>query len=127
MPKPETFISREHYYSTLFHEMTHSTGHPSRLNRPTLSDAARFGDANYSKEELVAEMGAAYLCGFAGIENKTIDESASYLASWLRVLRSDHRLLISAASQAQKAVDYVRGMQHGSQQSNADCEMPIAA
>jgi antirestriction protein ArdC len=107
MPQRGTFISQEHYYSTLFHELTHSTGHPKRLNRPTLNDAAMFGDVNYSKEELVAEMGAAYLCGFAGIENHTINESAAYLAGWLKVLRNDHRLLISAASQAQKAVDYV--------------------
>ena len=109
MPKRATFISQEHYYSTLFHELTHSTGHPKRLNRPTLNDAAYFGDENYSKEELVAEMGAAYVCGLAGIENKTTNQSASYLAGWLQALRNDHRLLISAASQAQRAVDYIRG------------------
>ena len=111
MPQRATFVSQEHYYGTLFHELTHSTGHPKRLNRPTLMDAAAFGDENYSKEELLAEMGAAYLCGLAGIENKTINQSASYLAGWLQALRNDHRLLISAAGAAQKAVDYIRGSQ----------------
>jgi antirestriction protein ArdC len=109
MPARELFISPEHYYSTLFHELTHSTGHSKRLDRATLVEAGRFGDANYSKEELVAEMGAAYMCGLAGIENKTIDESASYLQGWLRKLRNEPKLLISAASQAQKAVDYMLG------------------
>ena len=109
MPERALFISPEAYYSTLFHELAHSTGHSKRLDRATLVDAGRFGDANYSKEELVAEMSAAYLCGLAGIENQTINESASYLQGWLSRLRNDARLLISAASQAQKAVDYMTG------------------
>jgi antirestriction protein ArdC len=109
MPKRELFINPESYYSTLFHEMTHSTGHSKRLDRVTLTDAGRFGDANYSKEELVAEMGAAYMSGLTGIENKTIEESASYLKGWLSRLRNDPKLLISAASQAQKAVDFMTG------------------
>lgn len=109
MPKREIFINPESYYSTLFHELTHSTGHSKRLDRVTLTEAGRFGDSNYSKEELVAEMGAAYMCGLAGIENRTIEESASYLQGWLSRLRNDSKLLISAASQAQKAVDYVTG------------------
>ena len=109
MPEHGLFNSRESYYSTLFHELTHSTGHKSRLDRVGITDLGRFGDVNYSKEELVAEMGAAYMCGLAGIENKTINESASYLKGWLSRLRNDSRLLISAASQAQKAVDYMTG------------------
>ena len=109
MPERELFISPEAYYSTLFHELAHSTGHKSRLDRATLVDAGRFGDVNYSKEELVAEMSSAYLCGIAGIENKTIDESASYLKGWLSRLRNDPKLLISAASQAQRAVDFMTG------------------
>ena len=109
MPERGLFISPEHYYSTLFHELTHSTGHKSRLDRVGITDLGRFGDVNYSKEELIAEMGAAYLCGLAGIENKTINESASYLQGWLFRLRNDPKLLISAASQAQKSVDYMTG------------------
>ena len=110
MPKPETFISPEHYYSTLFHELTHATGHPSRLDRPTLTDAHRFGDTNYSKEELVAEMGAAFLCGVSGIDNHTGDSSAAYIQGWLSVLKDGKRLLIQAASQAQRAADLILGV-----------------
>ncbi len=109
MPKPELFRSPEEYYSTIFHEMTHSTGHANRLNRSTLTDMCPFGSTNYSKEELVAEMGAAFLCGHAGIENKTIDNSAAYLASWLKQLRKDPKLVILAAAQAQKASDHILG------------------
>ena len=101
----------EEYYSTLFHELTHATGHPARLNRSTLMDFERFGDQNYSREELVAEMGAAFLCGITGIENKTINNSAAYLANWLDALKNDSRLVLVAASQAQKAADLILGVQ----------------
>jgi len=107
MPDPITFHSREGYYSTLFHELTHATGHEQRLNRATLKDAVAFGTTNYSKEELVAEMGAAFLCGLCGIENRTIDNSAAYLAGWLRRLRNDQTLLVSAAAQAQRAANFI--------------------
>lgn len=99
------------YYSTLFHEMVHSTGHRSRLARPGVTrQEIAFGDEAYSKEELVAEMGAAMLCGVAGIENETIENSASYLQSWLRALKEDSRLIVQAAAQAQKAADYILGL-----------------
>lgn len=115
MPARELFKGEEEYYSTLFHELTHSTGHESRLDRPTLTDACAFGSTNYSKEELVAEMGAAFLCGVAGIENRTVDNSAAYLRSWLRRLRDDRKLLVQAAAQAQKAADYITGRQPAEQ------------
>ena len=73
-------------------------------------DAVRFGETNYSKEELVAELGAAFLCGGAGIENRTIDGSASYVHGWLDKLRPDPRLLGQAASQAQRAAEYMLGL-----------------
>jgi antirestriction protein ArdC len=111
MPPRTLFAHAEEYYSTLFHELTHSTGHTSRLNRPTLTDLCPFGTTNYSKEELCAEMGAAYLCGLAGIENATIDNSAAYLQGWLRKLGSEPKLLVQAAAQAQKAVDYITNAQ----------------
>ena len=91
------------------HELTHATGHTSRLWRPTLVDMVAFGDCNYSKEELVAEMGAAFLCGVAGIENTTTTDSASYIQGWLRKLQDDTKLLIGAAAQAQRAADYILG------------------
>jgi len=117
MPAKNLFSSSEEYYSTLFHELTHSTGHRRRLNRDTLTDLCPFGSTNYSKEELVAEMGAAFLCGVTGIENKTVDNSAAYLASWLRKLRGNSKLLVMAGAQAQKAADYIRNINHS--QDNA--------
>jgi antirestriction protein ArdC len=109
MPERALFPQAEHYYSVLFHELTHSTGHACRLNRETLRDLLAFGDTNYSKEELCAEMGAAYLCGMAGISNETVDNSAAYLRGWLGRLRNDKRLLVRAVSQAQKAADFILG------------------
>jgi antirestriction protein ArdC len=108
MPHPAWFDGAEAYYSTLFHELTHSTGHVSRLNRSTLTDLCPFGSTNYSKEELVAEMGAAFLCGVCGIENRTVDNSAAYIASWLRVLNDDRQIVTLAAAQAQRAADYIQ-------------------
>ena len=80
------------------------------MNRPTLTDLCPFGSTNYSKEELVAEMGAAFLCGVSGIENRTVDNSAAYIASWLRVLKNDKQMVILAAAQAQRAADFIQGV-----------------
>jgi antirestriction protein ArdC len=110
MPNRSCFDGSEEYYSTLFHELVHSTGHPGRLNRSTLTDFERFGDEIYSREELVAEMGAAFLAGYCGIENRTINNSAAYLASWLKALKDDSRMVLIAASQAQKAADLILGV-----------------
>jgi len=108
MPLQNTFENSEEYYSTLFHELTHSTGHSSRLNRHQKNHCSHhFGSQDYSKEELVAEMGAAFLCGHAGIEMKTLENSAAYIKSWLSKLKDDVRLVISAAAQAQKSTDYI--------------------
>lgn len=111
MPRPESFRTGEDYYSVLFHELTHSTGHESRLARKNLSEWQGFGSASYSKEELVAEMGAAFLCGHAGIVERTIDNSAAYVQSWLARLKNDSRLVVQAAAQAQKASDFILGVQ----------------
>jgi antirestriction protein ArdC len=111
MPSRSCFESPESYYSTLFHELTHSTGHTSRLNRfEENSTDHQFGSESYSKEELIAEMGAAMLAGIAGISHATLGNSASYLQTWIDRLKSDSRLIISAASHAQKAADYIRGI-----------------
>lgn len=109
MPKKEAFKTRESYYSVLFHECTHATGHDSRLKREGVIDVFPFGSTDYSKEELVAEMGAAFLCGICEIENKTIDNSAAYIAGWLKKLKDDPKMLVFAAAQAQKAVDMILG------------------
>ena len=107
MPQPERFDDPESYYSTLFHELTHSTGHASRIARPGMVKPTGFGSAAYAKEELTAEMGAAFLCGHTGIERTAIDNSASYISSWLKRLKNDSRLVVTAGAQAQKAADYI--------------------
>lgn len=108
---PKTSFPKIHdYYSTLFHELVHSTGHAERLNREGVSQMDKFGSERYSKEELVAEIGASMLCGVVGIENKTIDNSASYIASWLKVLRNDKTMIIKASQQAQKACDHIQSI-----------------
>src|SRR5699024_6314659 len=107
MPPLEDFISPEEYYSTFFHEIVHSTGHKNRLNRTGVTSLNAFGSETYSKEELVAEIGASMLCGVAGIENEIIDNSASYIQSWLNALRNDRTLIVHASQQAQKASDYI--------------------
>jgi len=109
MPARNAFNSSEEYYSTLFHELTHSTGHTKRVGRDGIEKLNTFGSESYSKEELIAEMGAAMLCGVAGIERKTLANSASYLKSWIDALKSDAGMVVSAASQAQKAADYIQG------------------
>lgn len=123
MPSPEKFKSGENYYSVLFHELTHSTGHESRLNRKGVAGSdgqwSAFGSQSYSKEELVAEMGAAFLCGHAGIVERTLDNSAAYIGSWLKKLKDDTRLVVQAAAQAQKAADFILGNHNVSPEAEA--------
>ena len=106
VPMMSQYEATEEYYSTLFHEMTHSTGHASRLNR--LNSKAAFGNGEYSKEELVAEIGAATLVNVCGIEtSKSFRNSAAYIQAWMRALKKDPNLLISASAKAEKAVEYI--------------------
>jgi antirestriction protein ArdC len=109
MPSRTAFQSQPEYYSTLFHELVHSTGHAKRLGREGIDKHQAFGSEDYSKEELVAEMGSAMLCDAAGIEQATIGNSAAYLQSWIKRLKADSRLVVSAARAAQEAADYIRG------------------
>ena len=104
IPESRYFKSPEGYYSVHFHEIGHWTGHKNRLNRnlSTIRDPE-----NYSFEELVAELTAAFLCGYFGIEKSVIRNSASYIANWVRVLKSDPKMIIKAASHAQKSMDYL--------------------
>jgi len=106
MPEPETFTSRESYYATLFHELTHWTGADRRLKRIT---PARFGTADYAFEELVAELGSAFLAGRFGFEQ--VSQSAAYLRNWAKACRAHPEMLAKAASLAQKAADYLTGEQ----------------
>jgi antirestriction protein ArdC len=107
LPPQAAFQSAAEYYVTCFHELTHSTMAENRLNRKATIQVHKFGDADYSKEELVAEMGASFLCGHAGIENTTIDNSAAYIQGWLKALKNDKTLLVHAAAQAQRSTDYI--------------------
>jgi antirestriction protein ArdC len=113
LPVPEAFQSPEEYYSTAFHELTHATGHASRVGRKGVTETSYFGSHEYSKEELVAEMGAAFLCGHAGIEQRTIENSAAYIQGWLKALKNEKKMLIHAAAQAQKASDFILNRQGG--------------
>lgn len=110
VPPLNDYPKVEEFYSTLFHEMVHSTGHKNRLGRPGIETAAEFGSETYSKEELVAEIGTAMLCAMCGIDNSTIENSAAYIGGWLQKLKNDPRLIIRAAGQAQKAADYILGV-----------------
>ena len=107
IPRIDDYSQEEEYYQTFFHECVHATGHSSRLNRDTLESINFFGDDSYSREELIAEMGASFLSAFSGILPKTISNSAAYLQNWINALRGDSRLIISAACYAQRAVDYL--------------------
>lgn len=110
VPMKEQYKHINEYYSTTFHELTHSTGHPSRLDRLKTGAVAAFGSETYSKEELVAEIGSATILNTLGIETaKTFRNSAAYIQNWLHVLQNDNKFIVSAASKAEKAVAYILG------------------
>jgi len=109
MPAKADFHAPAGYYSVLFHELVHATGHESRLAREGICRTNSFGSDLYSKEELVAEMGAAFLNAHAGIETEH-EQSAAYIAGWLKALKDDKKLVMQAASAAQKAADYIMGV-----------------
>lgn len=106
------FQSEAGFYSTLFHELGHSTGHQSRLDRETLTKSANFGTATYSREELVAELTAANLCAHTGISAPVIDNQAAYIQGWLSALQEDAKALVWAAGKAARAADYILGITH---------------
>lgn len=113
MPSMDSFRNPEGYYNTLFHEATHATGHVSRLAREGVVQPVKFGSELYSKEELVAELGAAFLSNEAGILNQVqFQNSAAYLKSWISKLEDDPKLIVSAASHAQRSSDFIRGTEH---------------
>lgn len=113
LPLIKQFRDTAEYYSTAFHELTHSTGHPKRLNR--ITETARFGSIPYSREELCAELGASLLLNRLGVETPgSFRNNAAYIDHWLGVLKEDKRLLVSAAGQADKAVRLILGEEdHG--------------
>lgn len=108
MPTLSQFDSPEAYYATFFHELVHSTGHTSRLHRDEVMGKVRFGSLEYSQEELVAEMGSAFLCNHVGIETpETFENATAYIQGWLSKLQDDKRFIFRAAKEAQKAAEYI--------------------
>lgn len=107
MPRPEMFEGREGYYPVLFHELVHSTGYESRLNRREVMDGNAFGSEAYSIEELTAEIGSCFLTRHAGVSLDDMRNSVSYINAWLSRLREDKKLIVYASAQAQRAVDYI--------------------
>ncbi|MCQ2753838.1 MAG: zincin-like metallopeptidase domain-containing protein [bacterium] len=109
LPLQEQFKNYETYAETKLHETVHSSGHQKRLNRLS---CAKFGSEKYSKEELIAEMGASFLMNIFDIDTEeTIKNNASYLKSWLEVLKNDTKMIVSAATKAEKAVKYILNIQ----------------
>ena len=112
MPSPSAFHSQEDYYHSLYHEMIHATGHRSRLDREGITQHAKFGSERYSREELIAELGAAFVSNEAEILDRVrFENSATYLASWIAKLENDPRMIVLAASQAQRGADFIMGIQ----------------
>lgn len=112
VPSPESFDDPIYYYSTLFHEHVHATGHKARLNRKSLVDTSYFGSHQYSEEELVAEMGASFLSARTGINKPAlVQNSAAYLKHWLEQIKKDPKLLVHSAARAQKAIDFMLGIE----------------
>ena len=112
LPLMKQFAETSEYYSAAFHELVHSTGHSSRLNR--LEKTAFFGSEAYSKEELVAEIGASALVNEVGLETeKSFTNNTAYIQNWLQVLKNDKRFIVSAAGKADKAVELILGKQKG--------------
>ena len=112
VPCKEQYQNVEEFYSTLFHEMVHSTGYKTRLDREDVKDCMYFGSENYSKEELTAELGSAFLVNLLGIETKkSFRNSSAYIQGWLRRLRGDKKFIVSASSKAEKAVKYIMNEQ----------------
>ena len=109
LPPRELFTSAEEFYASWDHEASHATGHPKRLNRESIAEAAPFGSPIYVAEELIAEMSAAYLCAEAGISPAVVGNQAAYIQGWLATLRSNKRMVVVAAAKAQKAADYILG------------------
>lgn len=107
IPTPEKFREGEQRYATLFHELAHSTGHSTRLNRKIGNGPSAFGAPDYGEEELVAELGSAFLCAHAGISPATIDQSVAYIDGWRKQLKKDKQLVIRAAGAGQRSADWI--------------------
>ena len=113
MPYEDRFEKSEEFYSVLFHELGHASGHRSRLARKEVMEANEFGAESYGAEEMCAEFCSSYLCQVAGISNQTVELAASYIDNWLKVIRKDKKMLVVAAARAQAAADFILGRKFG--------------
>jgi antirestriction protein ArdC len=104
LPRISDFSKPEEYYSSLFHELIHWTGHGKRVNRQSLTE---FDDENYSYEELVAEIGSCYLCALSGISPKVVENQTAYIQGWLKLGKENENIFPQAAKDAQRAVGYI--------------------
>lgn len=125
LPIRSAFTCAAAYYATKAHELAHSTGHESRLNRATLATPTHFGSDQYSREELAAEFGAAMVLASCGIETE-IDNSAAYVASWIAALKGDHRLAVTAAQTGQRIADYILGGAESAAAADSDTDEAAA-
>ncbi len=129
MPNIEHFLDDDSYYQTLFHELIHSTGHESRLNRKEIVNPEKFASENYAIEELTAQIGMCYLMSEAGVGEMHFDNSVAYIQTWLRRLRNDKRLIVYASSQAQKATDFILNVKekHEDSAGTLDFSSPVVS
>jgi antirestriction protein ArdC len=121
LPSIDAFKDRESYYATLAHEATHWTKHETRLNRDF--GRVKWGDEGYAKEELVAEIGSAFLCADLGITPETREDHAAYIGNWLKILKNDRKFIFSAAAHATRAVEYLKGLQPPNNALDANAEV----
>lgn len=112
MPRQEVFESLDSYYSVLFHELIHSTGHPDRLKRKEIMEHDKFGSETYSIEELTAEIGSCYLTSLTGIASNDLTNSVAYIQGWLDKLKADKKFIVYASAQAQRATDYILNLEY---------------
>lgn len=122
LPKKEAFHSAPDYYGTALHELAHWTGHPDRLNRPTLNESYRFGDTNYAKEELRAELTSVFLAAERGIPHNP-EQHAAYVGSWIKTLQEDKNEIFRAARDAHKAADFILGMEKAKASEKAPAQL----
>lgn len=107
MPKLKSFVDSEAYYTALFHELIHATGHESRLNRESITNVEKYGSEAYSEEELIAQIGACFLASHTGCSLKHFPNDVAYIQGWLSRLKGDKRLVLFASSKAQRATDFI--------------------
>lgn len=126
IPYVTSFEDKESYYSVLFHELIHSTGHKMRLARKGIVEKVVFGSEQYSQEEIIAELGACYLKNYSGIETEPTKNNAAYIQNWLKVLKNDRKFIVYASTFAQKAVDYVLNVQWETKESELSTDLEDA-